>query len=165
MSIMASRITTNSIVCSTDLLDVQQRKTSKFSIIGSLCGESTADQGISLTNDLPDIKTHGVNMGPTWVLSAPDGPHVVPMNLAIRAVMWRVFPFHHRICTGHHDNIKFWIILPPSTDPTSRVLSIRVDYPGLVSDDAMLSTTCWPVNHSLFPAQIWIPRWYIDLTM
>ena len=23
-------------------------------------------------------------MGPTWDLSAPDGPHVGPMNLAIR---------------------------------------------------------------------------------
>ena len=23
-------------------------------------------------------------MGPTWVLLAPDGPHVGPMNLAIR---------------------------------------------------------------------------------
>ena len=23
-------------------------------------------------------------MGPTWVLSAPDGPHAGPMNLAIR---------------------------------------------------------------------------------
>ena len=23
-------------------------------------------------------------MGPTWVLSAPDGPHVGPMNLAVR---------------------------------------------------------------------------------
>ena len=29
-------------------------------------------------------KVHGANMGPTWVLSAPDGPHVGPMNLAIR---------------------------------------------------------------------------------
>ena len=26
-------------------------------------------------------------MGPTWVLSAPDGPHVSPMNLAIRVYM------------------------------------------------------------------------------
>ena len=26
-------------------------------------------------------------MGPTWVLSAPDGPHVVPMNLAIRLLL------------------------------------------------------------------------------
>ena len=32
----------------------------------------------------PDIKVHGANMGPTWVLSAPDGAHVGPMNLAIR---------------------------------------------------------------------------------
>ena len=34
----------------------------------------------------PDSKVHGANMGPTWVLSAPDGPHVGPMNLAIRVV-------------------------------------------------------------------------------
>ena len=26
-------------------------------------------------------------MGPTWVLSAPDGPHVGPMNLAIRDII------------------------------------------------------------------------------
>ena len=32
----------------------------------------------------PDSKVHGTNMGPTWVLSAPDGPHVGPMYLAIR---------------------------------------------------------------------------------
>ena len=34
--------------------------------------------------DIPDSKVHGANMGPTWVLSAPDGPHIGPMNLAIR---------------------------------------------------------------------------------
>ena len=32
---------------------------------------------------IPDSKVHGANMGPTLVLSAPDGPHVGPMNLAI----------------------------------------------------------------------------------
>ena len=32
----------------------------------------------------PDSKVHGDNMRPSWVLSAPDGPHVGPMNLAIR---------------------------------------------------------------------------------
>ena len=31
----------------------------------------------------PDSKIHGANMGPTWVLSPPDGPHVGSMNLAI----------------------------------------------------------------------------------
>ena len=33
---------------------------------------------------IPGSKVHGANMGPTWVLSAPDGPHVGPMTLAIR---------------------------------------------------------------------------------
>ena len=32
----------------------------------------------------PDSKVHGANIGSTWVLSAPDGPHVGPMNFAIR---------------------------------------------------------------------------------
>ena len=32
----------------------------------------------------PDSKVHGAYMGPTWVLLAPDKPHVGPMNLAIR---------------------------------------------------------------------------------
>ena len=38
----------------------------------------------------PDSKVYGGHIGPTWVLSAPNGPHVGPMNLAIRVVnsMW-----------------------------------------------------------------------------
>ena len=32
----------------------------------------------------PDSKIHGANMGPTWLLWAPGGSHVSPMNLAIR---------------------------------------------------------------------------------
>ena len=36
----------------------------------------------------PDSKVHGTNMGPTWVLSAPDGPHVGPMNLSMKVVMY-----------------------------------------------------------------------------
>ena len=38
----------------------------------------------SLIQGYPDSKVHGANMGPTWVLSAPDGLHVGPINLAIR---------------------------------------------------------------------------------
>ena len=39
---------------------------------------------LSVLSDYPDSKVHGANMGPTWVLSAPDGPHVGPMNFALR---------------------------------------------------------------------------------
>ena len=40
-----------------------------------------------IENAYPDSKVHGANMGPTWVLSAPDGPHFGPMNLAIRVAL------------------------------------------------------------------------------
>ena len=36
------------------------------------------------SEDYPDSKVHGAIMGPTWILSAPDGPHVGPMNFAVR---------------------------------------------------------------------------------
>ena len=35
-------------------------------------------------NTYPDSKVYGANMGPTWVLSAPHGPHVDPMSLLSR---------------------------------------------------------------------------------
>ena len=35
---------------------------------------------------VPESKVHEANMGLIWVLTAPDGPDVGPMNLAIRGV-------------------------------------------------------------------------------
>ena len=34
-----------------------------------------------------DSKVHRANMGPTWALSSPSGPHVGPMNLAIWVIL------------------------------------------------------------------------------
>ena len=42
---------------------------------------------MSLIIHHPDSKVHVANMGPIWALSAPDGPHVGPMNLAIRVIL------------------------------------------------------------------------------
>ena len=36
-----------------------------------------------LVHNFPDSKVYGANMGPTWVLLAPDGPHNGLVNLAI----------------------------------------------------------------------------------
>ena len=41
----------------------------------------------------PDSNVHGANMGPTWLLSSPGGPHVDPMNLAIWAIVRKLFLF------------------------------------------------------------------------
>ena len=35
-------------------------------------------------SNIPDNNVHGADMGPTWVVSTPDGPHVGPIYLAIR---------------------------------------------------------------------------------
>ena len=49
----------------------------------------------------PDNNFHWAHIGPTWVLSAPDGPHVGPMNLAIRVVIVMVsFVLHLRSSTA-----------------------------------------------------------------
>ena len=39
------------------------------------------------TYNIPDCKVHVANMGPTWVLSAPGGPDVGPMNLDMRDIV------------------------------------------------------------------------------
>ena len=57
----------------------------------STCNHFTKNAQVLVVPDhiYPDSKVQGANMGPTWVLSAPDGPHVGPMNLAIWVVLSR----------------------------------------------------------------------------
>ena len=49
-----------------------------------MCIATYFPQKVVLIWSCPDSKVHGANMGPTWVLSAPDRPHVDPMNFVIR---------------------------------------------------------------------------------
>ena len=42
------------------------------------------NNGDSAVLNYPDSKVQGTNIGPTWVLLAPDGPHFGPIILAIR---------------------------------------------------------------------------------
>ena len=50
----------------------------------AVCIKAMLLTGVHLSVKIPDSKVHGANMGPIWVLSAPGGPHVGPMNLAIK---------------------------------------------------------------------------------
>ena len=53
----------------------------------SVFGSTLTNVKISVvlcTRDIPDSKVHGANMWPTWGRQVPGGPHVGPMNLAIR---------------------------------------------------------------------------------
>ena len=61
--------------------------------------------------NIPDSTVHGASIGPTWVLSAPGGPHVGPVNLATRdvyilewnAVVWLDYnSFHQRMMNTYN---------------------------------------------------------------
>ena len=68
----------------------------------------------------PYSKFHGPNMGPTWVLSAPDWPHVGPMNLAVReginVIVWK-FQLEACLKDKAHGFVVFCLILVISSAP------------------------------------------------
>ena len=69
------------LICDRDICDGQT-----WALYVHSMGNLRADVFLQNNNNTchnPDSKVHGANMGPTWVLLAPDGPHVGPMSLAI----------------------------------------------------------------------------------
>ena len=67
----------------------------------------------------PDSKVHGASMVPTWVLSAPDGPHVGSMNLAFRVLpckggLYVIYP--GCVCSGIQKQYHCSASLPATTD-------------------------------------------------
>ena len=64
-----------------------------------------------------DIMVHGANMGPTWVLSAPDGPHVGPMNLAITFIGSIKTTSMETVSTGVLEKTR-WVDGTPTTEVT-----------------------------------------------
>ena len=77
--------------------------------------KSISEWWIPSIKGTPESNVHAANMGPTWVLSAPGGPHVDRMSLAIRdsnvenaSMSWRQYQRVDRICT-FHTNLWWWI--------------------------------------------------------
>ena len=114
---------------------------------------------------IPDSKIHGANMGPTWVLSAPDGPLVGPMNLAIRDIFTLVMPEHN----GQYfaDNIfkrftKSRFVLfchnQPIVFPILEVIYRDHSGYGLSQWDPMIH--CDIVSHWLSPYPVWF--WHLS---
>ena len=65
---------------------------------------------------VPDSKVHVANVGPTWVLSAPGGPHVDPMNFAIRVGNWWCRSLNHKVVCP---NTPFSKLFPLPADELS----------------------------------------------
>ena len=93
----------------------------------------------SVHPDYPDSKVHGANMGPTWVVSAPDGPHVGSMNLAIRVpIAW------WRLDRDKYSALYYWPLRwEPTgwfTPPKHLVRYGAVDYSLLLSEQLFEET-------------------------
>ena len=123
-------------------------------VVALYCRSAT----LRLIIGLPDYKVHGVNVGPTWVLSAPGGPPVDPINLAIRAVGFNMLcltPLYHLVLTLSRIYPLDWSDISPSSlcrcavncDGTICVVmyllfgSIQRAYVKLLQ-----FPTCWPMN-------------------
>ena len=63
----------------------------KFPICSLRCSAEWKSSGQyvgheNVWGNIPDSKVHGAYMGPTWGWQDPGGPHVGPMNIAIRDI-------------------------------------------------------------------------------
>ena len=63
----------------------------------------------------PDSNVHRANMGPTCVLSAPDGPHVGPMNVAFRDDLLTII--------GHASSITITLMQSVNNDILSEIFT------------------------------------------
>ena len=130
----------------------------------------------------PDRKVHGANMGPTWVLSAPDGPHVGPMNLAIR-IQPRLIIIHiishrgpeishiwHPVCfnsvfmpisikksSTFHITIALWEIPPWQVVNGIRRRPVYCPHESPVTRNHYYDVTCWCGLYQYRPG--WVMVW------
>ena len=76
---------------------------------------------------IQDGKGHGANMESTWVLSAPAGPHIGPINLAVRDVMQNICDTSGICSKGMH--VQPWwpiVIMDKWLNQTSTVQSLKL---------------------------------------
>ena len=90
----------------------------------------------------PDSKVHGANMGPTWVLSAPVGPHVGPMNLAIKVSFPIIWTNESLVCESIYTSASpsqsiHWPLGQDRDSPRDTFLNGKI---GILRD-CMLHTT------------------------
>ena len=106
------------------------------------------------SHSIQDSKIHGVIMGPTWILSAPDGPHVGPMNPVIRNIIQHqpLFQLSLKTCNtvlGHISRICPW----PTVNAHS-LFTIYYFMPICPAVDEMLSSAAWIQDISIITQSI-----------
>ena len=99
----------------------------------------------------PDSKVHGANMGPTWVLSAPDGPHVGPQEPCYNALSLLLV-------------LTEWIYYVGRRNPrlqqgrisiTCNIVIVKNDWPCKYISDLGQQKLCWWLVTWWHPAITW----------
>ena len=126
-------------------------------------------QGLETFKRFPDSEVHGANVGPTWVPSTPDGPHVGPMNHAIRFVnsgewgWWRgtfyvcvllslsVIQDNNVVATSHY----CYVIMG---EVASQITSLTIVYSTVYSDADQRKHQSSASLAFVFPGNRWIFR-------
>ena len=62
----------------------------------------------AILRNVPDSEAHGANMGPTWVLSAPDGPILVHWTLPSVVEQTSGFRYNHLRDDLSHGSLKLF---------------------------------------------------------
>ena len=73
-------------------------------------------------NGFADSKVHGTNTGGTAILSAPDGPHIGPMKLAIRVIGKLIHAIHVCLLTFGED-LMFYLSVCSRMDTSHEICS------------------------------------------
>ena len=98
-------------------------------------------------------KVHGANTGPTWVLSAPCGPHVRPMNLAIR-VYSRSTPNYGCWCPGSlHGQVNH--------HPRHWLCRIKLSLSSMWISTTCIVTVLWQYHKCIYICMLTMLIWYV----
>ena len=117
---------------------------------------------ISIQQCIPESKVHGANVGPTWVLSAPDGPHVGPMNLAIRDVHASIYPINSSThCIRHPHLLNGHSYDSPSNRLGCSNLQARLPCPSTANHPTRCCLTLAQTQHAEMRCHRCVPTYYI----
>ena len=128
----------------------------------------------------PDSKVRWANMGPSWVLLAPDGLHVGPKNLAIRVmtrpcpplgvllIIWafslsRDYKYTNRYF--RFDTNSSWQELMASITRCQYQQSVVNEAPPVLNTNCEQSTRfimCWHCVHFTATSLYGVTYWFID---
>ena len=98
----------------------------------------------------PVSKVHGASTGPTWVMSAPGGPHIGPMKLAIRVVIeGLVFAGDYTLCHLPRCAVEITVItLFEHAGTVPNTLKLNAVSSGAHSEPTAVNLTIFSINCS-----------------